>query len=66
VALILVWLSIIAGVVTLLQVIYGLRKVAARSDGASRLAVATVLFSLITSALTIISLIASFQQLGFL
>jgi hypothetical protein len=66
VAIVLVWLSIIAGVVTLFQVIFSLRKVAARSAGASRLAVATILFSLITGALTIASLIASFQQLGLL
>jgi hypothetical protein len=66
VAIVLVWLSIIAGVVTLFQVIYSLRRVAARSDGASRLAVATILFSLITGLLTIASLIASFQQLGLL
>jgi hypothetical protein len=61
---VLIWVSIIAAVVTLVLVISSLRKVVARSDGASNWIVATVLFSLITSVLTIISLIASLQQLG--
>jgi hypothetical protein len=61
---VLIWVSIIAAVVTLVLVISSLRKVVARSDGASNWIVATVLFSLITSVLTIISLIVSLQQLG--
>jgi hypothetical protein len=66
VAIILVWLSIIAGAITLVQVIYSLRKVATQSGGAGRRILATVLFSVITSALTIISLFTSLQQLGLL
>jgi hypothetical protein len=62
----LIWLSILAGIVTLFQVIFSLRKVAAGSHGANRMAIATVLFSLFTAALTIASLIASLQQLGVL
>jgi hypothetical protein len=63
---ILIWLSIFAAVVTLVLVISSLRKVVTRSDGASRWVVVTVLFSLITSALTIVSLIAALQQLGLM
>jgi hypothetical protein len=63
---ILIWLSIFAAVVTLVLVISSLRKVVTRSDGASRWVVVTVLFSLITSVLTIVSLIAALQQLGLL
>jgi hypothetical protein len=59
-------LSIFAAVVTLVLVISSLRKVVTRSDGASRWVVVTVLFSLITSVLTIVSLIAALQQLGLL
>jgi len=66
VALILVWLSILAGAVTLFQVMFSLRKVVARPSGVSRLAGATALFCLITGALTIAALIASLQQLGLL
>jgi hypothetical protein len=64
VAIILIWLSILAGVVTLALVVSSLRKVAAGTQGASRTAVATALFSLLTGALTIASLVASLQQLG--
>jgi hypothetical protein len=63
---ILIWLSIIAAAVTLVLVIYSLRKVVAQSDGSGRVVVATVLFSVITSVLTILSLIASLRQLGLM
>ena len=62
----LIWLSIIAAVLTLVLVILSLRKAVAQSDSASRWLVATIAFSLITSALTIASLIASLQRLGLL
>jgi hypothetical protein len=64
VAIVLIWLSIIAGVVTLVLVVSSLRKVVAQAGGVSRLVVATIVFSLITSALTILSLIAALQRLG--
>jgi hypothetical protein len=63
---ILIWLSILAGAVTLVLVISSLRKLVAQSDGVNRWIVATILFSVITSALTIISLITSLRQLGFM
>jgi hypothetical protein len=66
VAIILIWLSILAGFVTLVLVISSLRKVVAQAGGVSRLVVATIVFSLISGALTIASLIASLQQLGLL
>jgi hypothetical protein len=64
VAIILVWLSILAGGVTLILVIASLRNVVTQAGGASRLVVATIAFSLITSVLTILSLIAALQRLG--
>jgi hypothetical protein len=64
VAIFLVWLSILAGVVTLVLVISSLRKVVAQASGVSRLVVATIIFSVITSVLTILSLIAALQRLG--
>jgi hypothetical protein len=66
VAIILIWLSILAGVMTLFQVVFSLRKAVARPSGASRLPFTAVLFSLISGVLTIASLIASLQQLGLL
>jgi hypothetical protein len=60
----LIWLSIIAATVTLVLVVFSLRQMVARSKGVSRAVVATIIFSLITSALTIVSLVASLQQLG--
>ena len=60
----LIWLSIIAAVVTLVLVISSLRKMSAQSDGVSRWVVATVLFSVITTVLTIVSLVTSLQQVG--
>jgi hypothetical protein len=64
VAIILVWLSIIAGVVTLVLVVWSLRSVVAQAGSVSRLVVVTIVFSLISGALTIASLIAALQQLG--
>jgi hypothetical protein len=64
VAIILVWLSILAGALTLVLVVSSLRKVIAQAGGVSRLLVATIVFSLITSALTILSLIAALERLG--
>ena len=63
---ILIWLSIIAAGVTLVLVIFSLRKVVAQSDGSARLAVTTIFFSVITSVLIILSLITSLQQLGLM
>jgi hypothetical protein len=63
---VLIWLTILAAVVTLVLVISSLRKAVAQADGVSRWLVATIVFSLITSALTIVSLIASLQQLGLM
>ena len=63
---VLVWLSLIAAAVTLVLVISSLRKVIAQSEGVNRLVVTTILFSLITSVLTIISLITTLQQFGLL
>jgi hypothetical protein len=63
---VLIWLTLIAAIVTLVLVISSLRKSVAQADGVSRWLVATILFSLITGALTIVSLIASLQQLGLL
>ena len=63
-AIVLVWLSILAGVVTFVLVIASLRKVVTQAGGVSRLVVATIAFSLITSVLTILSLIAALQRLG--
>jgi len=64
VAIILVWLSIIAGAVTLALVVWSLRSMVAQAGGLSRLVVATIVFSLVTSVLTILSLIAALQRLG--
>ena len=65
-AIILIWLSILAGFVTLILAVTSLRKAVARPSDASRVAFAAVLFCLISGALTIASLIASLQQLGLL
>jgi hypothetical protein len=63
--IVLLWAALVSGVITLTLVVTSLRRMVVHSGAAERGRVTvTILFSVLTTALTILALVGSLQQLG--
>jgi len=62
---VLLWAAVVSAVITLVLVVTSLRRMLTQSSAAQRGRVtATILFSVLTTVLTILALVGSLQQLG--
>jgi hypothetical protein len=63
--IVLLWAALVSGVITLILVVTSLRRMVAQAGAAERGRVAaTILFSVLTTVLTILALAGSLQQMG--